>query len=55
MRKAIKNQGGQKSKTWKLTHSIPAELYYGKVRESGDKHFWSDEKNRDASGCRMPS
>lgn len=55
MRKAIKQQGGQRAKSLKLTHSIPAELYYGKIKESGDKEFWSNEKNRDASGCKMPT
>lgn len=27
------------------THSIPPELYYGKVRQSGDKNYWKDPKN----------
>jgi hypothetical protein len=56
MRKAIKSQGGQKKTSggWKLTHSIPAELYYGKIKETGDKNFWNDPKKRDASGGKMP-
>ena len=56
MRKAIRQQGGQRKTSggWKLTHSIPAELYYGKIKETQDKNFWSDKKNRDASGGKMP-
>lgn len=56
MRKAITQQGGQRKVDggWKLTHSIPAELYHGKIRESGDKNFWEDKRNRDASGGKMP-
>lgn len=29
------------------THSIPPELYHGKIRETGDKNYWDDKKNRD--------
>lgn len=54
-RSAIRMQGGQKSKDWKLTHSIPAELYYAKIQESKDQNFWNDPKNRDASGGKMPA
>jgi len=28
-----------------MTHSIPAHLHHGKVRETGDKHYWDDPKN----------
>lgn len=27
------------------THSVPADLYHGKIRETGDKHYWDDPKN----------
>lgn len=27
------------------TNSVPAELYHGKIRETGDKQYWSDPKN----------
>lgn len=54
MNKAIRDQGGQKSKTVKMTHSIPVELYHGKIRETGDAHFWDDPKNRDqATNCKV--
>lgn len=29
----------------KMTHSVPADLYHGKVRETGDKSYWKDPKN----------
>lgn len=29
----------------KQTHSIPAELYHGKIRETKDPHYWKDPKN----------
>jgi hypothetical protein len=54
MNKAIRDQGGQRSKNLKLTHSIPVELYHGKIRETGDAHFWDDPKNRDqATSCKV--
>jgi hypothetical protein len=27
------------------THSVPADLYHGKIRETGDKNYWNDPKN----------
>jgi hypothetical protein len=24
---------------------VPAELYHGKIRETGDKDYWSDKRN----------
>lgn len=29
----------------RLGHSIPMELYYGKIRQTGDKRYWQDPKN----------
>lgn len=29
-----------------LSRSIPAELYHGKIKQTGDKDYWSDPKNR---------
>lgn len=56
MNKTIREQGGQRSKNLKLTHSVPVELYYGKIRETGDKQFWDDPKNRDqATNCKVKS
>ena len=29
------------------THSVPADLYHGKIRETGDKLYWNDPANVD--------
>lgn len=29
----------------KLTHQVPAELYHAKIRQTGDKNYWSDPDN----------
>jgi hypothetical protein len=29
----------------KQSHAIPADLYHGKIRETGDKQYWNDKKN----------
>lgn len=31
----------------KQTHAVPADLYHGKIRETGDKNYWQDRKNLD--------
>jgi hypothetical protein len=37
-----------------MTHSVPVELYYGKIRESGDKDFWRDPQNLEqAKSCKV--
>lgn len=28
------------------THEIPAHLYHGKIKQTGDKNYWLDPKNR---------
>lgn len=28
------------------TQSIPAALYHGKIKQTGDRHYWDDPKNR---------
>jgi predicted nucleic acid-binding Zn ribbon protein len=33
--------------TIKQSHAIPADLYHGKIRETGDKQYWQDKKNVD--------
>ena len=38
--------GGQNSKApIKQSHAIPADLFHGKIRETGDKKYWDDPKN----------
>lgn len=29
----------------RMKYSVPAPLYHGKIRETGDKHYWKDEQN----------
>ena len=31
---------------YRMTHSVPADLFHGKIRETGDKNYWDDPKNR---------
>ncbi len=36
------------------THSVPADLYHGKIKETGDKSYWHDPKNVDRhSSCKV--
>lgn len=34
-----KNKGGQ------LSRSVPAHLYHGKIKQTGDKNYWKDPAN----------
>ena len=43
-RREIRDSGGQRGAI-KQTHAVPTHLYHGKIRESGDKNYWSDPKN----------
>ncbi len=29
----------------RMSHSVPADLFHGKIRETGDKNYWDDPKN----------
>lgn len=31
--------------SFRHTHSVPSDLYWGKVRETGDRNYWSDSSN----------
>lgn len=42
-RKDIADGGNRGS--MRMTHSVPADLYHGKIRETGDKEYWSDPSN----------
>lgn len=35
---------GNKGK-FSQSHAIPADLFHGKIRETGDKRYWDDKKN----------
>ncbi len=28
-----------------LTHQVPTELYHGKIKQTGDRHYWDDPAN----------
>jgi hypothetical protein len=43
-RRAAREGLGQ-GKTIGKTHSYPAHLWHGKIRQTGDKHYWEDPKN----------
>lgn len=43
-RKQIRDAGGQRGSI-KQTHAVPAHLYHGKIKETGDRLYWSDPKN----------
>lgn len=36
--------GGNKGQM-KKTHQIPAGLFHGKIKQTGDKNYWDDDKN----------
>ncbi len=36
--------GGNRGAT-RMSHSIPTELYWGKIRETKDKSYWRDKRN----------
>lgn len=43
-RRAALADGGNKG-AFRHTNSVPAELYHGKIKETGDKDYWNDPKN----------
>ena len=42
-RKQLADGGNQGS--FRHTHSVPADLFHGKIKETGDREYWSDPKN----------
>ncbi len=51
--KAIRNNG-QCGQDVRMTHSVPVELYHGKIRESGDPNFWKNKRNLEqATSCKV--
>lgn len=34
-----------KKSSMRHTHSVPAELFHGKIKQTGDKNYWNDPKN----------
>lgn len=42
-RRAAAREAGDKSIKQKM--AVPAEIYHGKIKETGDKKYWDDPKN----------
>jgi hypothetical protein len=43
-RRALVKEAGH-GENYRMSHSVPADLYHGKIRETGDKEYWNDPKN----------
>ena len=51
-RRDLADGGNQGS--FRHTHSVPADLYHGKIKETGDRNYWSDPGNlKRHSSCRV--
>ena len=44
LKKEAVARGGNKGSI-KMKRSIPADLFHGKIKETGDKQYWDDKKN----------
>jgi len=44
LKKEAVDRGGNKGSI-RMKKSVPADLYHGKIKESGDKDYWNDKKN----------
>lgn len=44
-RRATVREAGHNPNSMRQTHSVPADLFHGKIRESGDKQYWDDLSN----------
>jgi len=44
-RRKVVAEAGQNPNGMRQTHSVPADLFHGKIRETGDKKYWDDPKN----------
>jgi hypothetical protein len=42
-RKLVREAGS--GKDFRMSHSVPADLFHGKIRETGDKEYWNDPSN----------
>jgi len=43
-RKELQENRNKKSNL-RHTHSIPTELFHGKIKQTGDRHYWDDPAN----------
>jgi|SRR5690349_4042219 len=44
LKKEAVARGGNRGSI-RMKKSVPADLYHGKIKESGDKDYWNDKKN----------
>lgn len=42
-RRLVRDAGS--GKDFRMSHSVPADLYHGKIRETGDEDYWNDPAN----------
>ncbi len=53
-RKLVRQVGHNSKASLRMTHSVPADLFHGKIRESGDKNYWDDPSNlKKHSSCKV--
>jgi hypothetical protein len=44
-RRTLVKEAGRNPNFGRMTHSVPADLFHGKIRETGDKNYWEDPRN----------
>lgn len=44
IKKEAVDRGGNKGR-FKMKKSVPADLFHGKIKETGDRDYWNDKKN----------
>jgi hypothetical protein len=42
-RRLVRDAGS--GKDFRMSHSVPADLFHGKIRETGDENYWDDPTN----------
>ncbi len=53
-RRALVREAGHNPNTMRMTHSVPADLFHGKKRETGDPFYWDDPSNlKKHSSCKV--
>lgn len=44
LKKEAVSRGGNRGSI-RMKKSVPADLYHGKIKQTGDKDYWNDKKN----------
>lgn len=45
---------GNKRSSFRQSHAVPADLYHGKIKQTGDRDYWRDPKNlQKHSSCKV--